>query len=773
MVLSYGITTLVCLCMVGLCVLADKKRDIWLLLVFLSVSVCNLGYFMLSISKDLGDALNSNRLAYLGSVFLPFFMLMMILRFCGIRRRKTLTVVLVTVGIVMLGITTSPGVLPIYYRTVNIEIVDGVTKLVREYGPLHLLYYVYLFGYMISMVVVTFFAIGKKMIHSTLHTVLLLCAVFCNIIIWLVEQFLPRGFELLSVSYIITEYLILAIYRSMQKQGLLNRNERTQSYTINLLLSVFLLLFANLICVVAKNATPAMYVISQVVVLLIYAGLLLAWGLSVYDRVMNKSLRRYMISLVGLMMLWMLLHTLRHTVFLHIFPLGQWCWYAYYIPMIFIPQLSVFATKCLSRPENDRLSKGWYILYIPSILLICGILSNDLHQGAFRFYLGYEQGWDIYAHGPLYYAAVVWIFGCIAMTIMEMIKHCRIPAARKTIWPPILLLGMGTVYAILYAVNSHLFGFIEMSVALCVTVVSIWESSIKTGLIQSNSHYEELLKSSGLGITLVDEEYRIHYRSEDAIPIPTQQIKAIRDNPQMVDGGIRLMGAKIRGGFTMWQEDVSEITDVLEELKTLQEELRDSNALSMENYRMDKRIRTLAEKNRIHDELHKQTAQQINLMNHWLQQLEQSEDIGERRELLRRIVVVGAYLKRRNNLILICEQDGMIRAEELNLSFREMTKNLQAAGIECACSVELSGALPMSTAKKMVDFYEYVVEQAFDGLQSLLVRFFCREQCFYACIDAVCTLDLTQLQSEEISVSISEEHCYTISIKQEGGGRSE
>jgi hypothetical protein len=79
----------------------------------------------------------------------------------------------------------------------------------------------------------------------------------------------------------------------------------------------------------------------------------------------------------------------------------------------------------------------------------------------------------------------------------------------------------------------------------------------------------------------------------------------------------------------------------------------------------------------------------------------------------------------------------------------------------------------MSTAKKMVDFYEYVVEQAFDGLQSLLVRFFCREQCFYACIDAVCTLDLTQLQSEEISVSISEEHCYTISIKQEGGGRSE
>ena len=83
MSLMYGIIALISLSMVGVCVAADKKRDVWLILVFVSVSVCNLGYFMLSISKDLGDALNSNRLAYLGSVFLPFFLLMMVLRFCG------------------------------------------------------------------------------------------------------------------------------------------------------------------------------------------------------------------------------------------------------------------------------------------------------------------------------------------------------------------------------------------------------------------------------------------------------------------------------------------------------------------------------------------------------------------------------------------------------------------------------------------------------------------------------------------------------------------
>ena len=239
MSLAYGIIAFVSLCMVGVCVLADKKRDLWLLSVFVSVSVCNLGYFMISVSGDLGDALNSNRISYLGSVFLPFFMLMMVLRFCGIKRSKLLTVSLAALGFVMLAITTSPGILPIYYSTVDIAFENGATKLVREYGSLHLLYYVYLIGYMLSMIGVAFYAITKKKINSHGHTVLLLCTLFCNILIWLAEQFLPRGFEWLSVSYVLTECLILVIYRSMQRQGRLDRNERTQSYTINVLLTVY------------------------------------------------------------------------------------------------------------------------------------------------------------------------------------------------------------------------------------------------------------------------------------------------------------------------------------------------------------------------------------------------------------------------------------------------------------------------------------------------------------------------------------------------------
>jgi hypothetical protein len=237
----------------------------------------------------------------------------------------------------------------------------------------------------------------------------------------------------------------------------------------------------------------------------------------------------------------------------------------------------------------------------------------------------------------------------------------------------------------------------------------------------------------------------------------------------MLDGGIRVSGSGIKGGYTIYQEDISELLEILDELKELREELQDSNAVSMQNYQIDKRIRALAEKNRLHDELHRQTAKQINLLNDWLTKLSETEDADEKRELLRRIVVAGAYLKRRNNLVLVSEQDGFIKEEELNLSIKEMMKNLQIAGVSCAASVQFERDIPSNVVMQLFDFYEYVVENAFDGLTYLLARFFSRDDSFYCCVDAVCNLDLTVLATETVSVSVTDENYYTLSFKAEGG----
>lgn len=71
----YGVIFAVSVLMTGVYFLVDRKHDIWLMFLFVSVTVCDLGYFLLSASKTLDGALWSNRTAYLGSVFFLFLCL--------------------------------------------------------------------------------------------------------------------------------------------------------------------------------------------------------------------------------------------------------------------------------------------------------------------------------------------------------------------------------------------------------------------------------------------------------------------------------------------------------------------------------------------------------------------------------------------------------------------------------------------------------------------------------------------------------------------------
>ncbi|MBQ2828029.1 MAG: hypothetical protein IJF20_02185 [Clostridia bacterium] len=216
MVSLYAGTFAVSLFMIALYFTIDKKRDKWLLLLFSSVAVCDLGYFLLSISKNLSMALWANRVAYLGNVFLPFFLLLMIVNLLRFKFPKALTWVLISINTVMLFIATSGGYLPIYYKDVSLSFVDGIAVLVKEYGPLHGVYKIYLFAYFAAMVGIIIYTMVKKTAVSIKHSMFLAFVVIGNIAIWLVENIIHAGFEFLAISYIITEGLILLLYGILQ-----------------------------------------------------------------------------------------------------------------------------------------------------------------------------------------------------------------------------------------------------------------------------------------------------------------------------------------------------------------------------------------------------------------------------------------------------------------------------------------------------------------------------------------------------------------------------
>ena len=217
MSIFYGIACLLSVLLLVGYFFVDKKREKWLMLLFISILICNTGYFMLSLSKTLTFALISNSIAYIGNVFLPFFMLMLILEVCNIKHSKALKYILLGVGLVVLFIATTGGYLPIYYKEVSLEIIEGGAKLVKEYGPLHILYFVYLFGYMASMVTIIIYAMATRKLTSKMHAIFLSVIVFGNILVWLIEQFIEHNFEFLCVSYILNECLLLLLYGMLRE----------------------------------------------------------------------------------------------------------------------------------------------------------------------------------------------------------------------------------------------------------------------------------------------------------------------------------------------------------------------------------------------------------------------------------------------------------------------------------------------------------------------------------------------------------------------------
>ena len=193
------------------------RNNKWFLTLFSSVLIVNAGYFALSAASGLTEALWANRFSYLGSVLLPLSMLMILLHVTNARYPKWLPPLLLGLAGVMFFIAATPGYLPIYYKEVSFAVTDGVGSLVKVYGPLHILYLFYLLGYFGAMVAVLIRASAKKHIDTTAHGVFLALAVFVNIGVWAIEQLVSIPFEILSLSYIISELFLLGVHLVMQE----------------------------------------------------------------------------------------------------------------------------------------------------------------------------------------------------------------------------------------------------------------------------------------------------------------------------------------------------------------------------------------------------------------------------------------------------------------------------------------------------------------------------------------------------------------------------
>ena len=79
------------------------------------------------------------------------------------------------------------------------------------------------------MVAIIIYTAVRKTVVSTKHSVFLAFVVIGNIATWLVENMIGAGFEFLSISYILSEGLILFLYGILQDYGLSDSHNDSDS----------------------------------------------------------------------------------------------------------------------------------------------------------------------------------------------------------------------------------------------------------------------------------------------------------------------------------------------------------------------------------------------------------------------------------------------------------------------------------------------------------------------------------------------------------------
>lgn len=551
------------------------------------------------------------------------------------------------------------------------------------------------------------------------------------------------------------------------------RRFRTMSLLRKRKYGVVLLVAVLMICAVCARVAARYGYYAEVLSIvraLIYIGLLAAWGISVQTRIIQTQVRRYLLVIAGLMLLWLTLRTVKYNTY-HM-TAERFLWYGYYLPMLFIPVLAVLVALSLGKPENYRLPKWTHFLYLPSALLFLLVLTNDLHQLVFFFPTGVLSTRE-YDYGIGYYVVLAWMVLCAAAALVIILAKCRIPQSRRYLWLPVVPFALALGYCAAYIKGVYWVWLLagDLTVSMCLIITAIFESCIQCSLIQSNTHYAELFHASTIGALITDRDFSVACAAENARSVDSQTLMAAAESPVVTADGIRISEAPIRWGHVFWEDDISPMLAVLKELDATREELQSYGSILQAENAQKARRKKLEEQERLYRAMQEKAAAPAVRLSNLAKTLQGVQDADAARFLLWKMTVIGAYLKRRSNLIFLADRDGMVPVSEVALCLNESMDNLRLHVRRCASRLDFEGELRLETAAALYDFFEAAIELAMDDLSGAAANVTRKEDACVLSLMLQCGTDLTLLRAAYPDAFVENEdgvwYC-TLSVR-EGG----
>ena len=482
-----------------------------------------------------------------------------------------------------------------------------------------------------------------------------------------------------------------------------------------LALGLFILagVFRQLDRVTAPLPSAACFLLTN----LIYIGLAMAWGFSISRRTLHRDDRRWLLLGCAMAVLWLFLRAVKYRFFSND-AITRHLWYLYYVPQILATLFSLFAALQLGRREDDALSRKWYLLFIPAVLLIGGVLTNDLHQLVFRAVPGAATLEADYTHGWMYYLAMTWIVGLLLATGIIVYRKCRVSESRRYAWIPLcVFLGGFALCALSFA---NIYTFHKMPECFCLTFAAFWESCLQVGLLPTNGHYRFFFSESTVAAQIVNGRGEPVYRAKNAPNLTPDQLEAAACESILLNADTRLQSASVQDGRVYWLEDISKINRIQAQLAEINAQLSEENELIQAENELKRQRAQIEEQNRLMDAMLSLVQPQLLAINRLLS--------DKSAQSLKHICILGAYVKRRVNLALICDKKMVVPVDELAHCIRESLTYLTQYGAVCALHQEGKGSVSSRDVQTAYDFFEDCLEAALPSLSALMVRVECSER---------------------------------------------
>ena len=216
------------------CLLRNKNIDTLFVLLFIAIVANCMGRYVIASAQSLDMALFGNKILYVGAVYAPLLMLIVLSRLCDIKLSRLFIGIMTLYSTIVFGFVLTIGKSTIYYENVELVFADGYTYFVKTYGPMHMLYYIMVVLYAISMIGFVAYSFRKKSYVSSRTVLMLSFTSFSIISIYLLERILKIEISILSLGYLVGISLLVRHYDYLNmynmSSNIVNTIEKMREY---------------------------------------------------------------------------------------------------------------------------------------------------------------------------------------------------------------------------------------------------------------------------------------------------------------------------------------------------------------------------------------------------------------------------------------------------------------------------------------------------------------------------------------------------------------